>query len=168
MYFWHDNVYNIVMEKLDCEIRRATENDLFAIQALNQKLFQKEFSDYDDTLEVSWPHAEHGEKYFRDAIKNGYAAVAVVNDEIVGYLAGSFGMRSYNNARYGELDNMFIEQDCRNHGIGTMLIKSFLQYCEEQNIEHVKVTAYFANNQAIELYKNNGFSEFELTLRKVL
>lgn len=156
------------MNQLSYGIRRATEADLPAIQALNQKLFEKEVNDYDDTLKVSWPQTEDGERYFRNIIINGYAVVAEVEDGIVGYLAGSINARSYCTTRCGEIDNIFVDQEFRNFGIGTVLVENFLQYCKDQGIRQVKVTAYFANSQAIDFYKNSGFSEYELTLKKEL
>lgn len=149
-------------------IRRASESDLPHLQALNQKLFEKECRDYDQALQVSWPYDTAGEKYFREAIQNNYVAVAECNGEIVGYLAGSFGSRSYRNECYAEVDNMFVEPGFRSCGVGGLLMKDFLQYCKKSGVEVVKVTAYAANEAAIKFYRKNGFADFELTLKRQL
>ena len=36
-------------------IRRASTNDLSAIQRLNNELFEPEYSNYDSTLVLDWP-----------------------------------------------------------------------------------------------------------------
>ena len=59
---------------------------------------------------------------------------------------------------------MLIKENCRGYGIGKKLINSFKNYCKENNISNVKVTASYKNQDAINFYKKNGFSEFDLTL----
>ena len=70
-------------------IRKAKINDLRVIQQLNHELFILEKENYDSTLIENWPLTDKGSEYFTDMINNHYVVVAVLNDEIVGYLAGS-------------------------------------------------------------------------------
>ncbi|MGM9849314.1 MAG: GNAT family N-acetyltransferase [Bacilli bacterium] len=146
-------------------IRRARSEDLNIIQELNNDLFKLEKANYDSTLIENWPLSKDGEDYFTDLINNHYVIVALLNDEIVGYLAGSINEKgSYEEIQYGELNNMLIKENCRGYGIGKKLINSFKNYCKENNISNVKVTASYKNQDAINFYKKNGFSEFDLTL----
>ena len=60
------------------------------MQELNYKLFDLEFSnDFDPALNMEWTFSEKGEKYFKGLIEDGTVWVAVDNDRIIGYLAGS-------------------------------------------------------------------------------
>lgn len=59
---------------------------------------------------------------------------------------------------------MLIKEKCRGYGIGKILINNFKDYCKENNIDNIKVTASYKNESAIEFYKKNGFNEFDLTL----
>lgn len=91
--------------------------------------------------------------------------IALLNNEIVGYLAGSINEKgSYEDIQYGELNNMFINESFRGYGIGKKLTDSFKNYCKTNNIDNIKVTASYKNKDAINFYKKCGFSEFDLTL----
>lgn len=147
------------------EIRKATIEDLKYIQELNNDLFKLEKANYDSSLIENWPLSKDGEEYFTDLINNHYVVIALLNNEIVGYLAGSINEKgSYEEIQYGELNNMFINENFRGYGIGKKLIDSFKNYCKNNNIDNIKVTASFKNKDAINFYKKCGFSEFDLTL----
>jgi len=149
----------------DITIRKATIEDLSDIQNLNNMLFKLEKENYDTTLVENWPLTQDGKEYFLDLIKNEYVIVAILNDTIVGYLAGSINEKgSYEEIQYGEVNNMFINSECRGYGIGKVLINNFKEYCLQNGIKNLKVTASAKNINAIEFYKKNNFEEFDLTL----
>ena len=151
------------MEKLF--IRRANINDLKLIQWLNHELFLLEKNNYDSTLIENWPLTDDGANYFKDMINNHYVSVAIINNEIVGYLAWSINEKwPYEEIQYGELNNMFIKDSHRWDGIGKKLIDEFKEYCKENGIYNVKVIASYNNKNAINFYKKNWFTEFDLTL----
>lgn len=146
-------------------IRRATIDDLQIVQNLNNSLFELEKENYDSTLVINWPLTEEGRKYFEDLIINKYVVLALVGNVIVGYLAGTIEEKgSYEEIQYGEINNMFINDNYRGYGIGRKLINSFKNYCNDNNIFNLKVTASYKNENAIAFYHRNGFEEFNLTL----
>ena len=146
-------------------LKKAHITDLEYIQNLNNKLFKLEKENYDPTLIDNWPLTDEGKEYFTDLINNHYVIVATINDEIVGYLAGSINEKgSYEDVQYGEINNMFINDYYRGYGIGKKLINIFKDYCKEKNINNLIVTASSKNINAINFYKNNGFEDFNLTL----
>ena len=149
----------------DIIIRKATLEDLHTIQELNNSLFELEKANYDSTLVKDWPLSEEGKEYFFDLIKNHYVIVAILDNNIVGYLAGSIEEKgSYVEIQYGEINNMLITNECRGHGIGKLLINNFKKYCKTKNISNIKVVASYKNKNAIEFYHKNGFEEFDITL----
>lgn len=146
-------------------IRKATIYDLFEIQSLNNLLFKLEKENFDPTLVENWPMTEEGEKYFKNLIEDAYVIVAILNDKIVGYLAGSINEKgAYEEIQYGEVNNMFINSECRGYGIGKLLINDFKKYCVSNNIKDLIVTASAKNINAIEFYKKNGFKDFNITM----
>ena len=146
-------------------IRRASLEDLNIIQELNNSLFKLEKENYDSTLVNDWPLSEEGKEYFTDLIKNHYVIVAILDNNIVGYLAGSIEEKgSYVEVQYGEINNMIIDDKYRGYGIGKSLINNFKEYCKSNNIENIKVVASYKNRNAIEFYRKNGFEEFDVTL----
>lgn len=151
------------MEKLI--IRKANLEDLEIIQNLNNELFDLEIENYDNTLVRDWAISNEGKEYFEDLINNNYVVVALLDDKIVGYLAGTINEKgSYENVQYGEINNMFIKDYCRGSGVGKALINEFKTYCKNNNINNLIVTASYKNINAINFYKKNGFEDFNLTL----
>lgn len=146
-------------------IRKATLDDLFEIQNLNNLLFKLEKENFDPTLVEDWPLSVDGKNYFKELIENNFVVVAIINNEIVGYLAGSINEKgSYEEIQYGEVNNMFIKSECRGYGLGKMLINEFKNYCSSNSINNLVVTASAKNVNAIEFYKKNGFDDFNITL----
>lgn len=146
-------------------IRKATLNDLYDIQTLNNQLFKLEKENFDPTLVENWPISEQGKKYFKTFVEDAYVIVATLNDEIVGYLAGSINEKgSYEEIQYGEVNNMFINSEYRGYGIGKLLINDFKKYCISNGIKDLIVTASAKNINAIEFYRRNGFNDFNISL----
>ena len=54
----------------------------------------------------------------------------------MGYLAGTINEKgSYEEVKYGEINNMFIKDECRGLGIGKLLINNFKDYFTEHGQE---------------------------------
>ncbi len=98
-------------------------------------------------------------------INNEYVIVAIINSNIVGYLAGTINEQvSYEMKQYGEINNMLVCDEYRELGIGKKLIDKFKKYCKNKNIDSLKVVASMKNINAIKFYKKQGLSEFDITL----
>ena len=146
-------------------IKKATIDNLYDIQILNNQLFKLEKENYDSTLVNDWPLTDIGKNYFKDLITNHYVLVAFIDNDIVGYLAGGINDKgAYEEIQYGEIYNMFIKDNCRGLGIGKKLISQFKDYCKQNKINNLKVTASSKNKNAIDFYHKNGFDDFDLTL----
>ena len=147
-------------------IRKANLEDLTSIQELNNKLFDLEYNNFDDTLKVGWPFEKEGKEYFENMIENEIVFVAQIEDNVVGYLAGSICEQiNYVKESFAELDNMCLDEEYRRFGIGTLLMDEFKKYCKEKNMQNIKVTASATNNRAIQFYMKNGFEDYNVTLR---
>jgi len=151
---------------MEINIRIANINDLSYIQELNNSLFELEFNNFDDTLKVGWPFEKEGKEYFEYMINSQIIFIAQAEEKIVGYLAGTICKEvSYITESFAELDNMYINEEYRRFGIGTLLINEFKKYCKEKNIQNIKVTASAKNNKAINFYMKNGFEDYNITLK---
>lgn len=154
---------------MNIEIKRADISNLKDIQDLNHQLFELEFNNFDPSLKVGWTFEKEGKDYFTDMLNNEIVYIALAENKIVGYLAGGVNIQnSYVTKSLAEVDNMFIFEEYRKYGIGSKLMNEFKQYCIQNNIEELKVTASAKNSNAIKFYKKNGFYDFELTLKQVL
>lgn len=107
-------------------IKKATIENLNEIQELNNQLFELEYNNFDSSLKVGWPFEKAGTEYFSNMLNNQVVFIALVDNSIVGYLAGSINVESsYVTKSLAELDNMFILEDYRKYGIGTKLVTEF-------------------------------------------
>lgn len=104
--------------------------------------------------------------YFKNVIKNKDNILLCYEDEkiIKGYiylkLIISDNMRGY------LIDGLYVEEDYRNNGIATKLIKDALTMIKDVNFIDINVMSQ--NTRAINLYKKIGFKEFKKCLRKDL
>ena len=129
-------------------IKKAEITDLKCIQNLNKILFDLEYENYDSTLDTTWPVSEKGTNYYKNAIKNDIALVAIINNDVVGYLIGSLNTHnSYNKTKQAELDNMCILDKYRKLGIGSKLFNKFKEICKENNINELKVVASYKKSK---------------------
>lgn len=147
-------------------IREAKIEDLNSIQKLNYKLFEHEYNEYDNALNLKWPISEEGALYFTKLITEQKVFIACDDFNTVGYLAGILKLKeTYFNVNMAEIENMYVEEKYRSIGLGTMLINEFKKYCVNVNIQDVTVTASSMNAKAINFYKKNGFNNYNLTLK---
>lgn len=154
---------------MNIEIKRADISNLEDVQNLNNQLFELEYHHFDSSLKVGWSFEKAGTDYFTDMLTNEIVYIALDGDKIVGYLAGRINIR--NSCRIkslAEVDNMFILENYRRYGTGSKLMDKFKQYCIQNDIEELIVTAAAKNYNAIDFYKKNGFEEFEMTLKQNL
>lgn len=152
---------------MNIEIKRADISYLKDIQNLNNQLFELEYNNFDPALKVGWPFEKDGTEYFTNLLNDEVVYIALAQNRIVGYLAGSINVQdSYVTKSLAEVENLFILEDYRKYGIGSKLLAEFKQYCLENNIEEIKVTASAKNLDAIKFYNKNGFNEFEITLKQ--
>ncbi len=149
------------------KIRLARENELKAIQDLNYQLFVHD-KEHDPLLNMDWPYESEGTKYFKSRIseKEGVCFVAIVDNKVVGYLAGSV-TPSYPYRiikKQTELENTLVLAEYRSQRIGEQLFEQFIHWSEEQGAERIKVSTAAGNTRAISFYHRVGFEDYGLEL----
>ena len=150
------------------KIRRATIDDLKNIQELNLMLFKEEYDKYDKTLDCGWTFGVKGEACFKERIvqDGGFVAIAEVDNKVVGYLAGSIVKpASYRKlSGLAELENMFVEEEFRNKGIGTELYNVFVDWCRSRKVNRLRVVASSQNSKGINFYNKKGLKNYDISL----
>lgn len=153
---------------VEVKIQKATIENLKDIQELNLLLFEKEYEEYDKTLNLNWTFGEEGTKYFKNKISNldSFAFVSIINNEIVGYLVGGLTKKEpYRNlSEVAELDNMLILENYRNLRIGEKLYVAFINWCKSKSVKKIRVVASAQNVKAINFYKKRDLKEHYITL----
>ncbi|OGL30502.1 hypothetical protein A3F37_01350 [Candidatus Saccharibacteria bacterium RIFCSPHIGHO2_12_FULL_41_12] len=148
------------------KIRKATIEDLKAVQDLSFKLFKNDES-WVSHLRMDWTFEDEGIKYFTSRLngKEGIAYVAEDNNRIVGYITGDMKKDvSWRSVRIAELENIFIEEESRHKNMGKKLFGEFRIWAREQEAQKLMVSASYPNTSAIEFYKSVGFEPYSLEL----
>lgn len=148
-------------------IREAKLDELKIIQDMNYKLFLWDY-DRDPALNIQWPYEEAGAEYFKNKIsgETGACFVAEEDGKVVGYVAGRVDKKvdKTDTLLRSELENIYIEEEARSHGVGKRLVETFIDWCKNNGSQSTVVTAYYHNEDAIEFYKACGFKPYGLKL----
>jgi|TARA_B100001964_G_C13844625_1_gene427429 ribosomal protein S18 acetylase RimI-like enzyme len=155
---------------MDVIIKTATLDDLKKIQELNLKLSKKEQEEYDSLLDLDGVFSKEGTKHYKDRISkdDGCVRVAIVDNEIVGYLCGglakkgSFGRLP--TVVVAEIETFFVLDEFRSSGIGKKLYNNFIEWCKTKNVDKARLDVHPGNELAIKFYRDNNFKDFYLTL----
>ncbi len=151
-------------------IKKASIDDLEIIQELNNKLSKKESIDFDTTVNPLFATTEQGTSYFKRMIEDEDNIVLIAKDEgnPIGYIAA--GIEKVGSFRIipnlCEIDNMWIDEPYRSQGIGRKLIEEVTTWANSKGIKRMRVIASYDNIKAINFYKREGFSEYDLILEK--
>ncbi len=142
--------------------RKATIKDLKELQAFHKRLslFEAQFT---NEFNLGWAYGEKGRKYFEKLLKgrNAFALIAQEGGKMIGYAAASVKKTTFRRRnKLAVLDNLFIADDYRGKGVGTMLVKEIEKKLKERKVPRLQLFAVRANERAIDFYKKNGFSEF--------
>ena len=157
-------------EKENLVIRLAKPKDLKDIMRLNLELFKKQRDEYDPTLNPSWTFSKEGKKYFKKRIsgKDGFTEV-IENPQkktIVAYSTGVVQKRHNYRAegKYAELESIFVEEKYAGSGLGSKLLKDFIDWCKINKVDDVSVVVAAKNNPAISFYRKSGFEDYDLVM----
>lgn len=151
-------------------IRDVRPEDFSGIQALNGELFAFETT-FSQEYNVWWMYEERGIEYFLRRLKNdddnSILFVAEKEERLVGYVCGYvdfYSARSVN--KIAEIENMIVEDQFRNRGIGKALVDAFLEKAGELGAKKAKVAMLAGNTSAENFYRKMGFSDHELMLER--
>ncbi|GAA1570196.1 hypothetical protein GCM10009789_24700 [Kribbella sancticallisti] len=67
-------------------------------------------------------------------------------------------------ASRAELVSMFVRASLRGQGVGGRLVDAFVEWAKERGATRLHVTAYAANEAALQLYQSRGFAPLSITL----
>ena len=133
---------------MNYQLKKSNKNDI-------ERLIEyKKETTYEYATNLTLEEKKEIEKYLACEVKEkfNYYYNIVVNNKVVGYLLLT------NNDNGKLLDELYLEEEYRNKGIGTKIIKDILN---KSNIVYLWV--YKLNTKAISLYKRLDFQIIEET-----
>jgi GNAT superfamily N-acetyltransferase len=87
--------------------------------------------------------------------------VAEVGGKTVGFISGELreGSLTFRQKTWASVDDVFVEPDHRNSGIGRALIESVEAWARERNADGISLQVAAANERGRRFYEGLGFRE---------
>lgn len=101
------------------------------------------------------------EEYFYEIMLDG-------SNKVVGYILCFLKDKSrfHTEEKIGYIDGVYVDDECRGRGFGTILINHAEEFCKSNDIFNISLNSEVKNTKAISLYKELGFVEQDVTMYK--
>ena len=152
-------------------IRRAALSDLKTLQNLAHALLTFELNNFEPDLDPNWAFSDAAAEKFRRAISEKFVLLAFVDNNPIGYLIGSLSKLNPNAAHQSssaQLENIFVNENFRQHKVGTKLWHEFHNFCQANHATKINVTVNAQNSSALDFYRKIGMSPSRIILSQNL
>jgi GNAT superfamily N-acetyltransferase len=87
--------------------------------------------------------------------------VAVTEGRTVGFISGELrqGSPTFLPKTWASVDDVFVEPEHRNHGMGRALLQSVREWAREREADGISLQVAAANSRARKFYEELGFRE---------
>lgn len=140
------------------QIRKITIDDLNKVFDLLNDLYHQEL--IFDTFKEIYKLKLNDE--------NNYYIIAIEDNEIVGVLTSELQVKLHRAKKQIFIEDLIVEKNHRNKGIGTSLLKNAIVYAMKQDCDVVELTSYIDNENAHNFYEENGFIKHSYKFKKYL
>lgn len=91
--------------------------------------------------------------------------ITELNGEAVGFISCHFQYLLHHANLVGEIQEMFVKENCRGMGIGKILLQTVLEEAKKRDVKLVEVTSNKLREKAHQFYLREGFkaSHFKFT-----
>ena len=140
------------------EIRNTKLEDLDGVFELLNEL-------YENKIEYS----EFAKKY-KESLENSnyYEIVAIEKNKVVGVLISRVINILAKKKNILFIDDLIVNENCRNTGIGKLLIQTATTYAISRDCGALELTSMIQNINAHRFYENNGFEKRQYKFKKNL
>lgn len=140
------------------EIRKTKLEDLDSVFELLNEL-------YENKIEYS----KFTQKY-KESLEDSsfYGIVAIENNKVVGVLISRVINRLAKKKNILFIDDLIVNEKCRNIGIGKLLIQTATAYAISKDCGALELTSMIQNINAHRFYENNGFEKRQYKFKKSL
>jgi ribosomal protein S18 acetylase RimI-like enzyme len=126
----------------------------------------QEHTSHDRVYETS-PGAEKTmRRFLADMANSGYSFlfVAAARDRTVGFISGELrqGSPTFLPKTWASVDDVFVEPEYRNRGMGRALLQSVQSWAQERGADGISLQVAAANSRARKFYEELGFREISV------
>lgn len=138
------------------EIRKTKLEDLDSVFELLNEL-------YENKIEYS----KFTQKY-KESLEDSsfYGIVAIEDNKVVGVLISRVINRLAKKKNILFIDDLIVNEKCRNIGIGKLLIQTATAYAISKDCGALELTSMIQNINAHRFYENNGFEKRQYKFKR--
>jgi ribosomal protein S18 acetylase RimI-like enzyme len=105
-------------------------------------------------------------RFLADVANSGYSFlfVAATGDRTVGFISGELrqGSPTFLPRTWASVDDVFVEPDYRNRGMGRALLQSVSDWAQERGADGISLQVAAANARGRKFYEDLGFREISV------
>ena len=136
---------------MDFTFRIAVDSDTEALVAFMRQLYEHDHTYFDEiscrkTLPLILANEHFGKVWIIEA-----------NNQAIGYIVLTFGFSIEYHGRNAILDEIFVSEDYRKHGIGKQAINLAIEACKSLGIDAIHLVVEHENLNAHAVYRKLGF-----------
>ena len=126
----------------------------------------EEHTSHDPVYETS-PDAEKTMRRFLADVANSsysFLIVAVTEGQTVGFISGELrqGSPTFLPKTWASVDDVFVDPEHRNRGIGNALLRSVREWAQERDADGISLQVAAANTRGRKFYDDLGFREISV------
>ncbi|HIH19670.1 TPA: GNAT family N-acetyltransferase [Candidatus Micrarchaeota archaeon] len=154
---------------MDVKIRPAVSKDVEVIASFSRKLNAYLESITEEKYSTNLSDYEHFVGRFLNS-PEACVLVAEVDGKVVGHVIVSIkNLREWElEKREGYVEDLFVEDDFRNNGIGSMLLDAGVLWCKNNGLNLLSLNVSVKNETAFALYQSAGFKAHGFAMTKEL
>ena len=140
------------------EIRKIKLEDLDSVFELLNELYENKIE-----------HSKFTQKY-KESLEDSsfYGIVAIEENKVDGVLTSRVINRLAKKKNILFIDDLIVNEQCRNTGIGKLLIQTATTYAISKDCGALELTSMIQNINAHRFYENNGFDKRQYKFKKRL
>jgi len=149
----------------DFTIRAGRKDD--AVEAARLWMRSAEEHTAHDRVYETAPGAEKTmRRFLADVANSGYSFlfVAAAGDRTVGFISGELrqGSPTFHPRTWASVDDVFVEPEYRNRGMGRALLQSVRDWAQERGADGISLQVAAANARGRKFYEDIGFREISV------
>ncbi|WP_320053754.1 GNAT family N-acetyltransferase [uncultured Acetobacteroides sp.] len=148
------------------EVKRASVNDIEALQAIGRQTFFETFS-AENTAEDMQKYLSEGFSDKKLAAElgdpNSEFYLALLDGSVIGYLKLNYGpsQTEIKDSEALEIERIYVLKEFHGKKVGQLLYAKAMQVAQQMNASYVWLGVWEKNPRAINFYRKNGFVEFD-------